>query len=117
MGKDEVKKVASKMLPYLSNDGDRKVAAAGFNEGNVRVRALLSCPPLSEDECDAGILTGDIIMNYIHACLDTSKAPKTCARRYSYEMWGDQHYEIVKWFKDLKVDQGPVLENLCESLG
>jgi hypothetical protein len=108
--------IVPRLALLLEEDTDRNAAREGIVEGNVRVRALLCSPPLSEADTKLWCLTGDEIFRFIHLCLDISKAPPTCARNYAYELWGQPYDSIVRWFKETKKEEDRTLKALCHHM-
>lgn len=109
---DKILSIVPRLASLLKDGVDRDAIREGIVEGNVRVRALLCCPPLLKDDPKLWCLTGDEIFRFIHLCFDTSNAPPMCARRYAYELWGEPYGRIVRWFKETKRDSR-TLDALC----
>lgn len=99
---DRIASVAARLMPLLKSDADNEAAREGIVEGSVRVRPLLCAPLLSEGDVNNWCLTGTELFRFLEQCLDPSKAPVTCSRRYSYDLWGSGFTDIVGWFKNKK---------------
>lgn len=108
--------VAPKLAALLESGTDSNAACQGIVEGNVRVRALLCCPPPLQENPQIWCLTGDEIFRFIHLCMDTKNAPPTCARRYAYDLWGEPYSRIVRWFKETRRPEDRTLESLCKHM-
>jgi hypothetical protein len=113
---EQITSVASRLAPLLQEGADITNVRDGIVEGNVRVRPLLCCPPLSSNDTRLWCLTGDEIFRFVHLCLDVSSAPATCARKYPYELWGTPYSEIVRWFKETKNRESRTLKGLCDHM-
>lgn len=111
----EVQAVAPRLAALMADGVDAEEARTGIVEGNVRVRAMLSCPPPKWADVRCWCLTGPEIFRFINACYDPKLAPPTCNRKYPYELWGEPYGRIVRWFKETR-EAERTLDALCKHM-
>ncbi|MBZ9916578.1 MULTISPECIES: hypothetical protein [unclassified Mesorhizobium] len=97
---DKVAEVAGRVRGLFDEELAIEQARKGLVEGDVRVRALLCCPPMSESPEDRWRLTAPVILNYAEACFRPDEARPTCSVRYNFQQWGYPMKRIVTWLKD-----------------
>ncbi|RUU61050.1 hypothetical protein [Mesorhizobium sp. M2C.T.Ca.TU.002.02.1.1] len=113
----KVADVAGRLRSLFDEELPVDQARKGLVEGDVRIRALLCCPPMSEAPQDRWRLTAPTILNYAEACFRPGEARPTCSVRYSFLQWGYPMREIVRWLKD-RDQAGPAsLAELYERFG
>jgi hypothetical protein len=112
----EVSGIVDQFLPLLEDSAPLEKVREGVTKGTIRIRPLLCCPSLSATDTTRWCLTGDEIMRFLDECLDPSKAPKTCKRKYGYELWGHSFESIVRWFKTRKKSEPLTVEALLKYL-
>jgi hypothetical protein len=109
---DLVERVSS----LLDDDLPLEEAQHGVAEGNIRVRALLCCPPMSNVPEDRWRLTASTILGYAEQCFIPEEARPTCSVRYNFQQWSYPHKRIVTWVKDTKRKGPAQLADLYEHL-
>lgn len=94
--------VAGKLAAMFDEKLPLDVARRGLTDGNVRIRALLCCPPMTEQGDDMWCLTGSTILGYAEACFRPEASRPSCSVRYNFQQWGFPMKQIVTWLKDKK---------------
>jgi hypothetical protein len=112
---EQVEAVVCQLQPLLREDVAAHPARIGVREGPVRVRALLSCPPLAGPVWDRWILTGDEILRYADPCFNPAEPRASCSTRYNFQQWGYPFTPIVQWLKERPHPM--TLEALYDQLG
>lgn len=98
----KVDSVVERLHPLLEDPFSAK-ARAGIIEGNCRVRPLV-CSPRNGQQTDSEDwrLTPEQILQFTKQCLNPLVKREMCATKYTYDLWGDQFTEIVKFIKRKK---------------
>lgn len=95
-----IDKVAPRFRDLLRDDADPSARRLGVDHENVRVRALLCCPQLSE--ADAGerwCLAASEILSFADECFNPPVRRQECSTRYNFRQWGSAFAPIVQFLK------------------
>lgn len=114
---DKAAEVAGRLRSLFDEELPIEQARQGLIEGDVRVRALLCCPPMSESPKNRWRLTAPTILNYAEACFRPDETRPTCSVRYNFQQWGYPLRWIVTWLKDANRAGSATLAELYEHLG
>ncbi len=114
----QVCSVAERLQPLFDAGVDLATARNGVLEGRCRVRALLSCPPASEQDCQGRwCLVGSEILRFADECFSPAERRPACSTRYNFRQWGYALAPIVQYFKLSAGGDPSTLEGLYAHLG
>lgn len=100
---DTITEVVSKAFPLFSSETTAQQMKNGIIIKNVRVRTLLCCPSIDENQTDKWCLTGPEIFQFLNKCFNPPERRKQCSTRYNFQQWGAPFYKIVKAFKNNEI--------------
>lgn len=97
---EEIDPVLERIIPLFKEDSSQEEVLNGIIQNNCRIRPLLSCPSLSEDNYDRWCLVGSEILSYFEKCLNPSEKRDSCSTRYNFQQWGYPFYQIIECIKN-----------------
>lgn len=87
--------------------------------GPIRIRVLLFCPEHNgRPNQGKWFVPGSVIFEYLKMCFNPEVPRAMSNVRYDFSQWGEHYVDIVKYFKEKKVESGEMtMESLYDSLG
>lgn len=108
----DIDEIAPAFQSLVQDATSSAVAQIGIERGNVRVRALLCCPAITEETEDRWCLTGSEILRYANECLNPAERRASCSVRYNFQQWTHALFPLVEWLKKRDQRATPTVQEL-----
>jgi hypothetical protein len=121
---DEINLLIPKLIDSVRKNGSPvnekfEIITSNNKFGEITIRPILFAIEKDKSQENTKLwINGDEINAYIWECFCPEEPRDNCSTRYSFELWGTEFFDIVKYFKDKHKEGKSIgtLEEMYEKL-